>query len=88
MIFDPTQFLTASKIVMSGNSKLPRNTKMSLFPVLYISNTFLSILAYPSSADFWIKAIDVSTPLSFKLPFNRYGTFSKAPNTISSTFYF
>ena len=33
---------------------------MFLFPVLYISNTFLSILADPSNADFWIKVIDVS----------------------------
>ena len=43
---------------------------MFLFPVLYISNTFLSILANPSNADFWIKVIDVSTPIPFKLPFN------------------
>ena len=54
---------------------------MFLFPVLYISNTFLSILADPSSADFWIKVIDMSTPISFKLPFNRNGTVPKAPDT-------
>ena len=68
--------------MVSGNNKLPKNTKMFLFPVLCISNTFLSILADPSNADFWIKVIDVSTPLPFKLPFNRNGTVSKAPNTI------
>ena len=50
---------------------------MFLFPVLYISNTFVSILADPSSADFWFKVIDVSTPISFKLPFNRNGTVPK-----------
>ena len=71
------KFLTAGKIVVSGNNKLPRNTKMFLFPVLYISNTFLSILADPSSAEFWIKVIDVSTPISFKLPVNRNGTVPK-----------
>lgn len=59
------KFLTAGKIVVSGNNKLPKNTKMFLFPVLYISNTFLSILADPSNADFWIKVIDVSTPMPF-----------------------
>ena len=51
-------------------------------PVLYISNTFLSILADPSSADFWIKVTDVFTLIFFKLPFNRNGTVPKAPNTI------
>ena len=61
---------------------------MFLFPVLYISNTFLRILADPSSADFWIKVIDVSTPVSFKLPFNRNGTVPKAPNTIGTTLVF
>ena len=55
---------------------------MFLLPVLYISNTFLSIFADPSSADFWIKVIDVSIPISFKLPFNRNSTVPKAPNTI------
>ena len=54
---------------------------MFLFPVLYISNTFLSILADSSSADFWIKVFDVSAPISFKLPFNRNGTVPKAPDT-------
>ena len=82
------KFLTAGKIVVSGNNKLPRNTKMFLFPVLYICNTFLSILADPSSADFWIKVIDVSSPISFKLPFNRNGIVSKAPNTIGTTLVF
>ena len=52
---------------------------MFLFPVLYISNTFHSILADPSSANVWIKVIDVSTPISFKVPFNRNGTVPKAP---------
>ena len=61
---------------------------MFLFPVLYISNTFLSILADPSSADFRIEVIDVSTPISFKLPFNRNGTVPKAPNTIGTTLVF
>ena len=55
---------------------------MFLFPILYISNTFLSIFADPSSADFWIKVIDVSIPISFKLPFNRNSTVPKVPNTI------
>ena len=64
------------------------NTKMFLFPILYISNTFLSILADPSNADFWIKVIDVSTPLPFKLPFSHNGTVPKAPNTIGKTLVF
>ena len=88
---DPTtqpKFLTAGKIVVSGNNKLPSNTKMFLFPVLYISNTFLSTLADPSSADLRIKVIDVSTPISFKLPFNRNGTVPKAPNSIGMTLLF
>ena len=66
LFYDSTtqpKFLTAGKIVLSGNNKLPRNTKMFLFPVPYISILF-SILADPSSADFWIKVIDVSTPIS------------------------
>ena len=82
------KFLTPGKIVVSGNNKLPRNTKMFLFPVLYISNTFLSILADHSSADVWIKVIDVSTPISFKLPFNRNGTVPKDSNTIGTTLVF
>ena len=82
------KFLTAGKTVVSGNNKLPINTKMFLFPVLYISNTFLGILADPSNADFWIKVIDVSTPMPFKLPFNRNGTVPKAPNTIGRTLVF
>ena len=82
------KFLTAGKIVVSGNNKLPKNTKMFLFPVLYISNTFLSILADPSNADFWIKVIDVSTPMPFKLSFNGNGTVPKAPNTIGTTLVF
>ena len=53
---------------------------MFLFPVLYISNTFISIHADPSNADFWIKVIDVPTPMPFKLPFNRNGTVRKALN--------
>ena len=61
---------------------------MFLFPVLYISNTFLSILADPSSTDFWIKVIDMSTPISFKLPFSRNGTVPKTPNTIGTTLVF
>ena len=60
---------------------------MFLFPVLYISNTFLSILADPSSADFWIKVTDASTPISFKLPFYRNGNVPKAPNTIGHVRY-
>ena len=84
--YDEKRYL--SQIVVSGNNKLPRNTKMFLFPVLYISNTFLSILADPSSADFRIEVIDVSTPISFKLPFNRNGTVPKAPNTIGTTLVF
>ena len=55
---------------------------MCCFPFPYISNTFLSILADPSSGDFWIKVIDVSAPIYFKLPFNHNGTVPKAPNTI------
>ena len=39
---------------------------MFLFPVLYISNTFLSILADPSSADFWIKVSDVKKTIKKK----------------------
>ena len=91
LLCDPTtqpKFLTAGKIMVSGNNKLPRNTKMFLFPFLYISNTFLSILADLSSADFWIKLIDVSTPISFNLPFNRNGAVPKAPNTIGTTLVF
>ena len=61
---------------------------MFLFPVLYISNTSVSILADPSNADFWIKVIDVSTPIPFKLPFHRNGTVPKAPNTIGMTLVF
>ena len=60
--------------MVSGSNKLPRNTKIFLFPVLYISNTFLRSLADPTNADFWIKLIDASTPIPFKLPFNRYDT--------------
>ena len=74
-----------------GNNKLPRNTKMFPCPDLYISNTFLSILADPSSADFLLLPAvqtDVSTPKSFKLPFNRNGTVLKAPNTIGTTLVF
>ena len=61
---------------------------MFLFTVLYISNTFLSILADFSNADFWIKVIDVSTPMPFKLPFSCNGTTPKAPNTIGTTLVF
>ena len=70
LFHDPStqpKFLTAGKIVVPSNNQLPRNTKMFPCPDLYISNTCLSILADPSSADFWIKVIDVSTPISFKV---------------------
>ena len=88
MILQLSLSLTASKIVVSGNNKLPRNSKMCPFPVLYISNTFPSILADPSSADFWIKVIDVSTPISLKFPFDPRNTVPKAPNTIGTTLVF
>ena len=61
---------------------------MFLFLVLYISNTFLSILADPSNADFWIKLIDVFTAIPFKLPFNRNDTVPKVSNTFGTTLVF
>ena len=54
---------------------------MIILSVHYISSTFLSNIADPSNADFWIKIIDVSTPISFKLPFNRNGTVPEVPIT-------
>ena len=52
---------------------------MFLFPVHYISNTFLCVLPELGNAEFWIRAFDVSTPIPFKLTSNRNGTVSKAP---------
>ena len=47
--------------------------------ILSFLHTFLNILAEPNSGDFWMRAIDVSTPMSFRLPFNLKGTVPNAP---------
>jgi len=60
---------------------------MIALSVHYISSTFLSILADPSSADFWIKETDVYTPISFKLPFKLNSTVP-ASTTIGATMVF
>ena len=59
---------TAGKICGVGQQLVAKEHQMFLFLVLYISNTYLSILADPSNADFWIKLIDVFTAIPFKVP--------------------
>ena len=75
--------------MVPSNSKLPRDTKIFVLPVHYISNTCLSILAQPSNVDFWIRVIYVfKIPIPFKLPFNRNGNVPKLSTTFGTTLVF
>ena len=72
------------------NNQLPREAKkrpLFYFCLLvYISNTFLRILADPKRAHLWVSSIYVSPPMVLRFSFNVSGIVPNAPSTMGITF--